>query len=87
MQAEGGLDLAEGADRSDHGQAGDSPMDIAGLSLPHTASVDGLHNQSHPFNSAGQPASSAHHCGALSCVPNTSAGQGEASLRVVSLCA
>ncbi|CAL5228504.1 g11653 [Coccomyxa viridis] len=52
IKAEGGLDLAEGADRSDHGQAGDSPMDIAGLSLPHTASVDGLHNQSHPFNSA-----------------------------------
>ncbi len=76
MQAEGGLDLAEGADRSDHGQAGDSPMDIAGLSLPHTASMDGLHghNQSHPFNSAGQPPSSAHH--ALPVVPYSCAELG-----------
>lgn len=55
LQAERGLDLAEGADRSDKGAPGDSPMDIAGLSLPNTASMDNLHghNQSHPFNSAG----------------------------------
>ena len=55
LQAEDGLDLAEGADRSDKGAPGDSPMDIAGLSLPNTASVENLHghNHSHPFNSAG----------------------------------
>ena len=72
-QAEGGADLAEGADRSDQGQAGDSAMDIAGLSLPHPASMDGLHghNQSHPFNSAGQLAPS--HCD-LACLPKPPAG-------------
>lgn len=76
MQAEGGLDLAEGADRSDQGQAGDSPMDIAGLSLPHTASMDGLHghHQSHPFNSAGQPASWHSAPIPFSCVPRKAAG-------------
>lgn len=61
LQAEGGLDLAEGADRSDKGQPEDGHMGIAGLSLPSTASMDGLHghHQSHPFNSAGVvPASS-----------------------------
>ena len=70
-QAEGGADLAEGADRSDQGQAGDSAMDIAGLSLPHPASMDGLHghNQSHPFNSAGQLASFTLRSGMLAKTP------------------
>ena len=60
LQAESGLDLAEGADRSDKGALADGHMGIAGLSLPNTASVENLHGggQSHPFNSAGamQPA-------------------------------
>ena len=60
LQAESGLDLAEGADRSDKGSLADGHMGIAGLSLPNTASMENLHGggQSHPFNSAGamQPA-------------------------------
>lgn len=42
-------------------------MDIAGLSLPNTASMENLHghNQSHPFNSAG-PAKCSGACNRIS---------------------